>query len=288
MQLLLSALPGFRDIRAPLTAGYIWLFVLYLRMQPPLDAPPTNEIAASAWELAQRAGPVWTAVGIAFLAYLLGGLTQFAWELVERFRPRKVRSISFEQRLYPILAELPSPCRDKATELYDSIQELRELGTKPMLYSPNASDPSARIRQVAIEERQQFNTLIITTLADFNRELGTPATVLVADMPLLFSEVDRLRAEADLRLTVSIPLFALVVTVAQDQDIRILLATVFVVLWAAQGYFRLQQARLLLEAAVDVGKLRSVAVERFLDSADAQLSRVRGLLEEQPRPAQRS
>ena len=33
MQILASALPGFRDLHAPLTAGYLWLVFLWLLLK---------------------------------------------------------------------------------------------------------------------------------------------------------------------------------------------------------------------------------------------------------------
>jgi hypothetical protein len=36
MQILASALPGFRDLRAPLTAGYLWLILLWIWLKPDL------------------------------------------------------------------------------------------------------------------------------------------------------------------------------------------------------------------------------------------------------------
>jgi len=51
-------------------------------------------------------------------------------------------------------------------------------------------------------------------LLESDRELSLPATLLVGEQPELFAEVDRLRAEGELRLAVVPPLLATIVLLA--------------------------------------------------------------------------
>jgi hypothetical protein len=75
MQILASALPGFRDLRAPLTAGYMWLLFIYLLVRPELGTRPTNEIGAAVFDLANEVGRLWLALAVGTAAYLVGAIS---------------------------------------------------------------------------------------------------------------------------------------------------------------------------------------------------------------------
>src|SRR3954451_14105937 len=77
MQLLASAVPGLRDLRAPLVAGYIWLLCAWVLVQPetPLSAHVPSGPMGSFVQLAHTAGPVATAAGVSVVAYLVGAVS---------------------------------------------------------------------------------------------------------------------------------------------------------------------------------------------------------------------
>jgi hypothetical protein len=51
MQILSSALPGFRDLRGPVIAGYMWLVFVWLLVEPDLDNRPENQLGGSLYDL---------------------------------------------------------------------------------------------------------------------------------------------------------------------------------------------------------------------------------------------
>jgi hypothetical protein len=61
-----SHLPGFRDLRAPLTAGYLWLLLLWIVIKPDISKRPTNSVVGSVYDLAKDAGPIWIGLGVAW------------------------------------------------------------------------------------------------------------------------------------------------------------------------------------------------------------------------------
>src|SRR3954447_24050591 len=75
MQILANALPGFRDMRAPLTAGYMWLVFAWLLLRPNLDRRPSSEVAATLFDLGQDAGRIWVAIAVGTVAYLAGSVS---------------------------------------------------------------------------------------------------------------------------------------------------------------------------------------------------------------------
>ena len=76
LNLLASAIPGLRDLRAPLVAGYVWLLVVWLAIQPatPLAAHTTG-IARSLVDLGHTVGPAATAAAVTVTAYVIGAIS---------------------------------------------------------------------------------------------------------------------------------------------------------------------------------------------------------------------
>jgi hypothetical protein len=71
-----NLLPGIRELRAPLAAGYLWLIAAWFLLH---DSVPTEHEAsgllADAYDLADAVGRVGVAAAVAFVAYLIGSLS---------------------------------------------------------------------------------------------------------------------------------------------------------------------------------------------------------------------
>jgi hypothetical protein len=86
---LSGLLPGLRELRAPLSAGYLWLLVLWIAFEPLI---PTEEEASGIWDSLSALSDVVSAIGIgvalSFAAYLLGALSEavFSWVMATRER----------------------------------------------------------------------------------------------------------------------------------------------------------------------------------------------------------
>ncbi len=76
MEILATALPGFRHLRAPLIAGYLWLVFLWILIKPDIHKRPTNGVAAAVYDLAKDAGPIWVGLGVGVAVYLVGTVSQ--------------------------------------------------------------------------------------------------------------------------------------------------------------------------------------------------------------------
>jgi hypothetical protein len=66
LNLLASAIPGLRDLRAPLVAGYLWLVVVWIAVGPstPIAAHASGPVATSVVDLAHTVGPAVTTAGV--------------------------------------------------------------------------------------------------------------------------------------------------------------------------------------------------------------------------------
>jgi hypothetical protein len=74
--MLASLLPGLRDVRTPLTVGYLWLFIgwAWFGDRLPRTRPAGDGLIARFFDLYGVLGLSAIAVVLSFLAYLLGAL----------------------------------------------------------------------------------------------------------------------------------------------------------------------------------------------------------------------
>jgi hypothetical protein len=75
---LASLLPGLRDLRAPLAAGYLWLLTVWLALAE--HVPDRDEATTGLFSSVYRLDDLVTAIGLgvalSFVAYVLGMLSQ--------------------------------------------------------------------------------------------------------------------------------------------------------------------------------------------------------------------
>lgn len=95
------------------------------------------------------------------------------------------------------------------------------------------------------------------------RELELPTTLLVGQQPALFTEVDRLSAEAELRLAVALPLAALAIALAFVASPLWLFMLPATAVLAIQGNKRASDSRKLIADAMTSGRIESSSVGRF-------------------------
>lgn len=75
--MLASLLPGLRDLRAPLAAGYLWLAAGWLYFAPQLPASVNDAagVLKDIYRVVDASNSVAVAAGLTFIAYLLGILS---------------------------------------------------------------------------------------------------------------------------------------------------------------------------------------------------------------------
>jgi DNA-binding transcriptional ArsR family regulator len=74
--MLVSLLPGVRELRAPLAAGYLWLVTFWIALAPRVPALISTEgVYRDIYNLGQAVGKPAIAIASAFVAYLIGTLS---------------------------------------------------------------------------------------------------------------------------------------------------------------------------------------------------------------------
>jgi hypothetical protein len=76
LNFITQLLPGLRDVRGPLIAGYLWLFAGWLLLADRLPHRGTDDIYRHAFEVGEALGRVGLAAVVSVAAYLIGSLQQ--------------------------------------------------------------------------------------------------------------------------------------------------------------------------------------------------------------------
>lgn len=250
--MLTNLLPGLREIRAPLISGYLWLALLFLVFHdelPSSDNP--GSVLSPLFEVAHdlSAFGVATVTGVA--AYLVGSAAQELWK---------------------VLGRLLSPRRP----LYG------ESGVRTSAAGQRDVQDAVRIRVQAIR-RKLFQVALAPgekgidaepDVETVERELPLIRTLLLGERPELVGELDRLQAEADLRITVAFPLAFFAIFLAVEDSLGWLLLLIPCGLLLVQGYQRQLEAGDLLAKALRIEKADAPALAALRTSADAALERV--------------
>lgn len=88
MTLLSSVLPGLRELRAPLAAGYLWLLAAWLTAEPYLPSrSEATGLLKAMLELEDAISAVGVAAVLSFAAYLVGSISETVFGVLQRISP---------------------------------------------------------------------------------------------------------------------------------------------------------------------------------------------------------
>jgi hypothetical protein len=261
MQFLTNALPGFRDLRAPVIAGYLWLIFAWLVVDPNFSHAPKGVLGQAAYSLGHRVGRFGIAVAVSVAAYLVGSVSQNTAPLLRRGWDYLIDEVGPIGLSYN--TGMSSVTKQDLESIANRARELSQSRERFYGYQPQSATEEFRVF-----ERNQLEDRLRQAQVEATTELGLPATVLVGKDPELFAEVDRLRAEGELRLAVVPPLLALILLASTMSSLWWLCGIPAVVILLDQGARRLAESRTLIADAIGRGGVKSSAVERFREWVD--------------------
>jgi hypothetical protein len=270
--LLLNLLPGLRELRAPLAAGYVWLAsvgILFGRVIP--HERPARGLLADIWSLADIVGSAAILAAVTFVAFLVGSLLEVdpegrwgsAAAEVTRTRMKRVKGPRVGERSEQWIRTPPLSVNGThyLTRFFHQKGWLEE---RPWSHSWAASEGYPRwlsSRQVLILE--------------FIDEVPQLATRLQVRNPDLYGKYDRLVTEAALRMTLAAPVCFLVIVLGARADLALAqrLAVVgsgvalgLLLLWHGAG--RNLAARDVLVQALVIGEVEWQRVGSYESTSD--------------------
>lgn len=188
--MLASLLPGLRDVRTPLTVGYLWLVLAWFWWSEGLaSALNESEVGDRVRELAEAFGTASVVAALSFVAYLLGAVLTLS---TDRGLLRTILG-----RVRPMVLNVDAMSVHQA---YGQALDSHRAGLLERAKDGGASDD-----EVAPYAEYLEHAATRTLPVDLRPHL------LVANQEM-FGEYDRLDAESTFRLNLCLPLLALAVT----------------------------------------------------------------------------
>lgn len=233
--MLASLLPGLRDIRTPLTVGYLWIAALWLALDPylPKEEPTEDGIIRRIYEINNALGVGTAIAALSFAAYVLGAVATVSVENTRTGRALASFSPYFQ-----------TPTGRDAVRLYYSY--LRDVAL------PKST------QGIKLPHTTSLTRVVLSEMATPVTELRTRLLISNQDV---FGEYDRLVSEAEFRLNITIPLFAASVYASVAFSRLWLLFLIIVLALLVQGTSKLAQSVTVLQRAVTVGVITHPAKE---------------------------
>jgi hypothetical protein len=193
--MLANLLPGLRDVRAPLSAGCIWLLTLWLVLG---DRVPTRQQADGVWASLYRLGDLIGPAGVlasgSFLAYLIGAMLAVRVVTVNaQEAPKSARFWDAKTIITPRVSRLA---------FNDLVSFLQDQGRVPA--------PQPDVNGTGGPQRTRGERLVVSLAArDILGETRQLRTKLLIANYDLFNEYDRAVGEAEFRKNVAYALVGL-------------------------------------------------------------------------------
>ncbi|MFF9581653.1 hypothetical protein [Streptomyces achromogenes] len=276
--MLANLLPGIREIRAPLAAGYIWMITLWIGL---FEYIPKKRGAQGVWksiyELSSTVGMTATLAAASFVAYLIGCLLEIrARSIVHWFRFSEWHWRVIQEILgNPLIGQLDDPRMLRWTETRETRRGAAGLDS---LILPNESYTAVRrpvwgsrashsaLIDLAIHIRSVGGKMVDlnSAMGRFGDELDQLSIRLQAGNIDLYGTYDRTVAEADLRVNVGFSASALVSTIAAKSTFAVLLLIPCAWLLIMRGQQKAREANDVLIQAVVSGELQSTVLASAL------------------------
>ena len=299
--MLLNLLPGLRELRAPLAAGYIWLFAAWLAFNGDIPEP------AGAADFFDQFEALGAAAALTFAAYLIGSflsdLFGFLWYAIRLFRIGPIRG---SPESYPVGMLEARRLRERLIRIQASeplspegAASLDEVARRTVRRIPpeQRGDVDRRVFRDAhytvrgpggprwlIGRRTPYEpwklkvggsaddeqTLALHVVAALGDELDTARFRLLSEEKDLFHEVDRLSAEGEFRLAVTPPLTAVVAVLAATASLLWLVALLPLGVLVMLGLMRQEQSGDRIVYAIRAAKIRTPILEQL----DAEATKI--------------
>lgn len=224
-----SLLPGFREIRTPLTVGYAWLAVLWLGAAYRLPLPKNSHgVLADVYRIGHAIGPVAAGIVASIGAYLIGvvatSLTLRTTDLLgDALRRTPLGRLTPEQRRRNLVRpEIERAVVERLAQRYQNDATFRqEVWSRISVQHPGAAPKLLgrlrRGRHPTHQSELDWDTRreVLRELVDIGgivdsieSELDYIALRLRGRNDAIYDEYDRLQAEADFRVAMFPPVIA--------------------------------------------------------------------------------
>jgi hypothetical protein len=255
--MLTNLLPGLRELRAPLAAGYLWLVCGWLIFHDLLTGQ--SKLVHDVAPLVNWAGRPALAVAITFGAYLVGILSEAAttWllQLVAKSEPSGL----------PIGDEGYNHLKELAVSILDARITSDEESRLALLSSPRTNEIAGLLDpRVPAEQRWRlmFDRIdVFAYIASLAGDLALVPSRLIGQNNELYGMYDRLNAEAQFRAAVTVPAAVAFATLGVTESWVFFAGMVLAPVLARQAVTRSRRANDILAGALRATPDQSPAID---------------------------
>lgn len=259
MGILGSLLPGFRELRAPLAAGYLWLLLGWIPLH---DRIPPENTATGLWDVLYDLGDNVSVLGIgvaaSFVAYLLGSVSGACFDQLLA-RPGRWHTFLATRRGHRLIylfcetAVIPrlSVTGETLSRLMQGAEvEMRTAAPRTTRFAEYWVRPGGSILRESLARAVRGDFDLIERR-------------LIGEHPELYSEADRLGAEARFRFAIIPPLMVLSVLLAARYSWTWAFLLLPIAVLFVQGLARHRERGDLLVDALVLGRVQAPTIERL-------------------------
>jgi hypothetical protein len=303
---LVNLLPGLRELRGPLAAGYVVLGVLWASFVSEIPTDESSGLSGTLHDLKAFAGAVVLGAVVTFASYVVGSIATDAARILYASASAVSRRKGWDKPLSDGGILLYSEFRPLEFA-YRGRRTLQQLVRRAWEDAESSKDKDTAIAaaRIAFGTPSIASQNIAERLAgrDVKRIMGGPERVVEVELqhqtaeeldlvmirllgrePELFAAVDRLRGEHDMRLALTFSCTVLTVYFGFAGPSWACVASVLIVpLLAAQAIARRRAAGDQLIDALSIRRVQAPTLERFLELCDVVWAEPVGLPAPSPR-----
>ncbi len=262
--MLTALLPGLREIRSAVAAGFLWMLAVWIAL---VDEVPPEGGASGVWDelfaLRDALSPVGTGVAVTFAAYLIGSLSIPLFDpiLTRMYRRLRLARFSRRHKQTVALARLQSEVRVMALGI------LSGAGSHSL-----ASYVRQRVNE-AVASGYWGGGFDDPVLQDqtYRNVIGEMRLIerrLIGQESELHADLDRLRAETELRTAIVPPLTGLALMLSALATPLWLLLLAPIAALFLQGQLRLRERNDSLVDTLLLERVEAPVLERMRMAAE--------------------
>jgi hypothetical protein len=286
---LQSLLPGFRYLRAPLAAGYIWLIALWFASRDVLTSRGQfSEVSSRVAEMANWAGKPATLAATTLVAYLVGvlsialtgGISRIAGLLrvpsVKWLVPGHGLDKRIEDSLRGVVERKFSDYYVEEQKFRDTLKEHLAECTNKAKVNEDRLVPSVYnlllerdIEKKAVDDEhwRKYIILLLVDVVEYVRsakeDIEHLAYRLLGKEEKVYDEYDRRQSEGIFRLALVLPLASLFLVLASVDDMWWILGLPAPVAFSYLAAASFAEAKRGLASAVSSGRVELSSLERI-------------------------
>ncbi|MGW5279462.1 hypothetical protein ACWERI_08400 [Streptomyces collinus] len=287
--MLMTLLPGLRELRTPLACGYIWLLSMWIAFHGKIPSRrEATGIARAIYDLSGQTGKPATLAAVSFLAFIIGSIVEiravtfFTWTLAAFHAVLSYNILGRNRESgYIYIDRLTVGSAWRPTVYATTFNALEDFIHRSTLETGSTPRPQPRADSINTDSDDRFSPATLgftveemTALVTL-RERPQLATKLHLENAELYGDYDRRAAEADFKLNIGIATLVLFFAICGRGTYGAAAGTLVTIVLIWRSLSALRSSNDVLIQSLIARKIHSVAIMHCLETGQAPKPRDR-------------